>query len=155
MDWIRYAETHGSEGDPAIENAWLYRDYLIRAWNDDIPYDQLLREHIAGDLLEEPRVNRELLINESLIGTAHWRMVFHGFAPTDALDEKVRFIDDQVNAFSKAFLGMTVSCARCHNHKFDAISQKDYYAIFGILSACRPGRAVIDLPKENKHSGQN
>ena len=150
MDWIRYAETHGSEGDPAIENAWLYRDYLIRAWNDDIPYDQLLREHIAGDLLEEPRVNRELLINESLIGTAHWRMVFHGFAPTDALDEKVRFIDDQVNAFSKAFLGMTVSCARCHNHKFDAISQKDYYAIFGILSACRPGRAVIDLPQREQ-----
>lgn len=148
MDWIRYAESHGSEGDPRIENAWIYRDYLIRALNEDVPYDQLVREHIAGDLLEKPRRNPKLGINESMIGPAHWRMVFHGFAPTDALDEKVRFVDDQVNAFSKAFLGLTVSCARCHDHKFDAISQADYYALFGILSSCRPGRAVIDLPEK-------
>ena len=91
-------------------------------------------------------VNESLGINESAIGTAHWRMVFHGFAPTDALDEKVRFVDDQINAFSKAFLGLTVACARCHDHKFDAISQADYYALFGILGSCRPGRTVIDLP---------
>ena len=147
MDWIRYAESHGSEGDPPIEGAWRYRDYLIRALNADVPYDQLVREHVAGDLLAEPRVNRELAINESVIGTAHWRMVFHGFAPTDALDEKVRFVDDQVNVFSKAFLGLTVSCARCHDHKFDAISQRDYYALFGILASCRPGRTTIDLPE--------
>lgn len=147
MDWIRYAESHGSEGDPAIDNAWLYRDYLIRALNDDVPYNQLIREHVAGDLLANPRVNDQLAINESILATAHWRMVFHGFAPTDALDEKVRFIDDQVNAFSKAFLGLTVSCARCHDHKFDAISQQDYYAMFGVLSACRPGRTAIDLPQ--------
>lgn len=146
MDWIRYAESHGSEGDPQIENAYLYRDYLIRALNDDVPCDQLVREHIAGDLLDQPRINRELGINESLIGTAHWRMVFHGFAPTDALDEKVRFTDDQINVFSKAFLGLTVSCARCHNHKFDAISQADYYALFGIFGSTRPGRTAIDLP---------
>ncbi len=146
MDWIRYAESHGSEGDPRIDNAHLYRDYLIRALNEDIPYDQLVREHVAGDLLPDPRINGELGINESLVGTAHWRMVFHGFAPTDALDEKVRFTDDQVNVFSKAFLGLTVSCARCHDHKFDAISQADYYALFGILSSTRPGRKAIDLP---------
>jgi hypothetical protein len=150
MDWIRYAESHGSEGDPRIENAYLYRDYLIRALNDDIPYDQLVREHVAGDQLAEPRLNHELAINESLVGTAHWRMVFHGFAPTDALDEKVRFTDDQINVFSKAFLGLTVSCARCHNHKFDAISQADYYALFGILGSTRPGRSAVDLPaKQN------
>ena len=147
MDWIRYAESHGSEGDPGIVNAHLYRDYLIRALNDDVPYDQLLREHVAGDLLETPRTNSELAINESVIGTAHWRMVFHGFAPTDALDEKVRFTDDQINVFSKAFLGLTVSCARCHNHKFDAISQEDYYALFGIMGSTRPGRKAIDLPE--------
>lgn len=146
MDWIRYAESHGSEGDPRIENAHLYRDYLIRALNADIPYDQLVREHVAGDLLDQPRLNQKLAINESLIGTAHWRMVFHGFAPTDALDERVRFTDDQINVFSKAFLGLTVSCARCHNHKFDAISQADYYALSGILGSTRPGRKAIDLP---------
>ena len=145
MDWIRYADSHGSEGDPAIDNAWIYRDYLIRGLNADVPYSQLLREHIAGDLLTEPRINSELGINESLIGTAHWRMVFHGFSPTDALDEKVRFVDDQINTFSKAFLGITLSCARCHHHKFDPISQEDYYATFGILAASRPARHAIDV----------
>ncbi len=80
MDWIRYAESHGSEGDPEIDNAWVYRDYLIRAWNADVPYDQLVREHVAGDLLDAPRINEDLGINESVIGPAHWRMVFHGFA---------------------------------------------------------------------------
>ncbi|MDH3719561.1 MAG: DUF1549 domain-containing protein, partial [Planctomycetota bacterium] len=155
MDWIRYAESHGSEGDPEIARAWVYRDYLIRALNADIPFDQLVREHVAGDLLKHPRINETLGINESAIGPAHWRMVFHGFAPTDALDEKVRFIDDQINAFSKAFLGLTVSCARCHNHKFDAISQKDYYALFGVLGSCRPGRTVIDLPdRVNRHRAE-
>ncbi|MBC7822089.1 MAG: DUF1549 domain-containing protein, partial [Planctomycetaceae bacterium] len=144
MDWVRYADSYGSEGDPAIDNGWLYRDYLIRALNADVPFDQLVREHVAGDLLEQPRINQALGINESLIGTAHWRMVFHGFAPTDALDEKVRYTDDAINAFSKAFLGLTVSCARCHDHKFDPISQKDYYALFGVLGSCRPGRAAID-----------
>lgn len=152
MDWVRYAESHGSEGDPRLEGAEHYRDYLIRALNQDVPYDQLLKEHIAGDLLEHPRVNEQLAINESLIGTAHWRMVFHGFAPTDALDEKVRFTDDAINAFSKAFLGLTVSCARCHDHKFDAISQMDYYAVFGILASTRPGREVIELAeRQNIH----
>ncbi len=111
MDWVRYAESHGSEGDPPIDNAWAYRDYLIRAFNADVPFDQLVREHVAGDLLEHPRINAALGINESMIGPAQWRMVFHGFAPTDALEEKVRFIDDEVGTFSKAFLGLTVSCA--------------------------------------------
>ncbi|TVQ01313.1 MAG: DUF1553 domain-containing protein [Planctomycetaceae bacterium] len=147
MDWIRYAESHGSEGDPPIDRAWLYRDYLIRAWRADVPYDRLLLEHLAGDLLDDPRVDEAAGINESVIGPAHLRMVFHGFAPTDALDERVRFTDDQINAISKAFLGLTVSCARCHHHKFDPISQEDYYALFGILASCRPGRAVIDLPE--------
>ncbi|MEM1069918.1 MAG: DUF1553 domain-containing protein [Planctomycetota bacterium] len=144
MDWIRYAESHGSEGDPRIDNAWRYRDYLIRALNEDVPYDQLIREHVAGDLLDDPRVNQSLGINESAIGTSHWRMVFHGFAPTDALDEKVRFVDDQINAFTKAFLGLTVSCARCHDHKLEAIRQADNYALIGILGSCRPARPVID-----------
>ncbi|QDT10318.1 DUF1553 domain-containing protein [Stieleria marina] len=146
MDWIRYAESHGSEGDPRIAGAHHYRDYLIRALNDDVPYDEMVREHIAGDLLDTPRINDQLGINESQLATAHWRMVFHGFAPTDAMEEKMRFTDDSVNVFSKAFLGLTVSCARCHDHKFDAISQADYYALFGIVGSTRPARAAIDSP---------
>ena len=150
MDWVRYAESHGSEGDPAIPNAWQYRDYLIRALNNDVGYDEMLREHIAGDLLPEPRFskNGDAVINESVLGAIHWRMVFHGFAPTDALDEKVRFTDDQINTFTKAFQGLTVSCARCHDHKFDAISQADYFALFGILGSTRPGVRLADHPTE-------
>ncbi|MAT13968.1 MAG: hypothetical protein CMJ46_01710 [Planctomyces sp.] len=151
MDWVRYTDTHGSEGDPPIPYAYRYRDYLIRAINADIPYDQLVREHIAGDLLPDPRTNAELGINESAIGTAHWRMVFHGFAPTDALEEKVRFTDDQINVYSKAFLGLTVSCARCHNHKFDAISQADFYALYGILDSTRPATIDINTPEFQQH----
>ena len=145
MDLIRYTDSHGSEGDPQIPHAYQYRDYLIRALNADVPYDQLVREHLAGDLLETPRLNKELGINESAIGPAHFRFVFHGFAPTDALDEKVRFTDDQINVVSKAFLGLTVSCARCHDHKFDAISQSDYYAMFGIFASCRPALLDVNL----------
>lgn len=146
MDWLRYADSHGSEGDPPIPHSWQYRDYLIRALNRDIPYDQLVREHIAGDLLENPRIDPERHINESAIGTAHLRMVFHGFAPTDALDERVRFTDDQINTVTKAFQGLTVSCARCHDHKFDAISQADYYALFGIFTSSLPATVAIDAP---------
>lgn len=146
MDWIRYAESHGSEGDPEIVGAYHYRDYLIRSLNADVPYHQLLREHIAGDLLEQPRLNPQSGWNESRIATAHWRMVFHGFAPTDAFDEQVRFIDDQINVFSKAFLGLTVSCARCHDHKFDPIGQDDYFALFGVLRSNRAGRHVVNAP---------
>lgn len=146
MDWVRYADSHGSEGDPRIPNAFRYRNYLIRALNKDISFDQLALEHIAGDLLETPRINKVLGINESAIGTAQLRFVLHGFAPTDALDEHVRFTDDQIDAVTKTFLGLTVSCARCHHHKFDAISQDDYYALFGILSNGRPAQKVIDDP---------
>ena len=146
MDWVRYADSHGSEGDPKIPNAFRYRNYLIRALNEDVSFDQLVLEHIAGDLIEKPRINNALAINESAIGTAQLRFVLHGFAPTDALDEHVRFTDDQIDTVTKTFLGLTVSCARCHHHKFDAISQDDYYALFGIISNGRPAQKVIDDP---------
>ncbi len=148
MDLVRYADSHGSEGDPSIPNAFQYRDYLIRALNQDVPYRDLVREHIAGDLLAEPRINSELGIDESAIGPAHWRLCFHGFAPTDALDEKVRFTDDQINVFGKAFLGLTISCARCHDHKFDAISQADYYALFGVIGSTRPAMRDVRVDSQ-------
>ena len=147
MDWLRYAESHGSEGEPAIPHSWRYRDYLIRALNADVPYDQLVREHLAGDLLAQPRIDADLQINESALGTAHYRMVQHGYAPTDALDEQVAFTDNQIDVIGKAFLGLTISCARCHNHKFDAISQQDFYAWYGIMASCRPALITVDTPE--------
>jgi hypothetical protein len=123
MDVIRYSESHGSEGDPDTPQAWRYRDYLIRAFNEDVPYDQLIREHLAGDLLPAPRIDRGEKLNESLTAAAHFRMVEHGFQPVDPWEDRVKWMDNQIDVFSKAFQGLTVSCARCHDHKFDAISQ--------------------------------
>ncbi|MDE2927681.1 MAG: PSD1 and planctomycete cytochrome C domain-containing protein [Acidobacteriota bacterium] len=147
MDVIRYAESHGSQGDPKAPYAWRYRDYLIRALNADVPYDQLIREHLAGDLLPSPRMNPALGINESLLATAHFRMVEHGFQPVDPLGDRIKWTDNQVDVVSKAFQGLTISCARCHDHKFDAISQDDYYALYGVLYGARPTQRAIDDPE--------
>jgi len=147
MDLVRFAETHGSESDPDIPNAWRYRDYLIRAFNADVPLDQLIREHLAGDLLPNPRWNVAEGINESLLGLAHLRLVEHGFQPVDTLDEQVKTVDSQIDVVSKAFQGLTISCARCHDHKFDPISHRDYYALYGIFASCRPTQLTIDAPE--------
>ena len=152
MDVMRYCESHGSQGDPELANAWRYRDYLVRAFNEDLPYDQFVREQIAGDLLPQPRWNAVEGWNESALGTAHWRMVELGFVPVDALDDQVKVVDNQVDVYSKAFLGLTVSCARCHDHKFDPIRQTDFYALYGILASGRPGQLLIDPPANlNRH----
>ena len=146
MDLMRYAETHGSEGDPEIREAWRYRDYLIRAFNADVPEDQMIREHLAGDLLSQPRIN-PAGFNESILGTAQFRMVEHGYQPVDSLDDQVKAVDNQIDVVSKAFQGLTVSCARCHDHKFDAISQRDWTALYGIFASCRPAQVTIDSPE--------
>jgi len=141
LDWVRYAETYGSEGDTPIPYAWRYRDSVIRAFREDVSYFQMLREAIAGDLLPNPRIQDGL--NESALGIGQLRMVLHGFSPTDSLDELVTWTDNQIETVSKAFQGLTVSCARCHDHKFDAISQADFYALYGIFTSTRP--AIIDV----------
>lgn len=148
MDLVRYADTHGSEGDPNIPQSWRYRDYLIRAFNDNVPYDQFVREQIAGDLLPQPRVNPAEQLNESALGTGHFRLIEHGYQPVDTLDEQVRNVDNQIDVVSKTFLGLTISCARCHNHKFDPISQADFYAFYGIFASSRPGQVTVDSPEQ-------
>ena len=147
MDLVRYCESHGSQADPELANAYRYRDYLIRAFNRDVPYNQFVREQIAGDLLPEPRWNATDRINESAIGPAHLRMVELGFIPIDALGDQVKVVDNQIDVYSKTFLGLTASCARCHDHKFDPISQEDFYALYGIFASCRPSHVVIDSPE--------
>ena len=146
MDWVRYCESHGSQGDFELPMAWRYRDYLIRAFNEDVPYDQMLREYLAGDLLETPRINAEDGLNESMFGPGNLRMVEYGYVPVDALDDQVKVVDNQIDVLSKAFQGLTVSCARCHDHKFDPITQKDFYAIYGVLASSRPGLVTVDSP---------
>ena len=146
MDLVRYSESHGSEGDPDVPQAWRYRDYLIRSLNQDVPYDQLVREHLAGDLLPDPRWSADGRTNESILGPAHFRMIEHAYDPVEPWEDRVKWVDNQVDVFSKAFQGLTVSCARCHDHKFDAISQKDFYALFGTFVGARPIQTSIDDP---------
>ena len=154
MDWVRYCESHGSQGDFELPMAWRYRDYLIRAFNQDVPYDQMVLEYIAGDLLERPRINAKEGLNESIHGPGNFRMVEYGYVPVDALGDQVKVIENQIDVLSKAFQGLTVACARCHDHKFDPITQTDFYALYGVLASSRPGMITVDSP-ESLASGRD
>jgi len=150
MDVVRFAETFGNDWNYEIKGAWLYRDYLIRAFNQDLPYDQLIREHLAGDLLEKRRTNTEEGINESLIGTSFLRLGELGH------DDCIRFrqirtdvVDNQIDTLGKAFQGLTVACARCHDHKLDPIPTFDYYALYGALTSSRMVMRDADTTEVN------
>ena len=145
LDTVRYAETHGSEDDAYLPFAYRYRDYIVRAFHDDVPIHRLILENLAGDLVE-PRWNEPEGINESLIGLGFYRFVEFNQTPVDVKREEIVVIDSQIEAIGKAFQGITLSCARCHDHKFDPISDEDYYAIYGILRSTRAGLPIIDRP---------
>lgn len=150
MDVVRYTDTYGYEWDIPAKGAWRYRDYLIRAFNADVPFDQLLREQIAGDLLEAPRLNTEEQINESLIGTMFFQMgeKRHGDSSEfNGIHQEM--LDNKIDAFSKAFQALTISCARCHDHKLDAVSQREYYALAGTFMSSRWVTNTVDLPPRN------
>ena len=145
MDVVRFAETYGYEWNYIVKGAWRYRDYLIRAFNQDVPYDQLVREHIAGDLLENPRVNVPLGINESATGSAFLLMGEMGHDDCIEFREiRTDVVDDQIDTLTRAFQGLSVACARCHDHKLDPIPIEDYYALYGILNSARPVTSTLD-----------
>jgi mono/diheme cytochrome c family protein len=125
LDVVRYADTSGGGGDYPVPQAAKYRDYVIQAFNDDKPYDRFIREQIAGDLL--PAASE----------AEHWQnLIATGYlAGTNRADGKQIFVADAVDNLGSAYLGVTVGCARCHDHKFDPIPTADYYAIYGILSS--------------------
>jgi len=120
LDVVRYAETVGYERDQPMPNVWKYRDWVIKAFNDDMPYDRFVTEQLAGD--EVP--NRT---TQTVIATAFIRLGTWNDEPNDPNEYKYDRLEDMVGATSVAFLGMTVKCARCHDHKFDPIRQTDYY----------------------------
>ncbi len=152
MDVVRFGENHGYEWNYEVRDAWRYRDYLIRAFNQDLPYDQFIREHIAGDLLANPRVNAEEKTNESIVGTAFYRF---GEAGHDVFKEiGLDVLDGQIDTLSKAFQAATVSCARCHDHKLDAVSTKDYYALLGVLASSRQVIHTLDRPEAHEPAKQ-
>jgi hypothetical protein len=156
MDVVRYGETHGNEWNYEMLFAWRYRDYLIRAFNRDLPYDQFVREHVAGDLLPRPRWNRDGQFNESVIGTAFYR--FGEIGHDNCVEFKevgLDVVDNQIDTLAKAFQATTVSCARCHDHKLDAVSTKDYYALLGILQSSRQVIHTLDGPEVNREQKQH
>jgi Protein of unknown function (DUF1553)/Protein of unknown function (DUF1549)/Planctomycete cytochrome C len=147
LDLVRFAETYGHEFDFDIPAAWPYRDYVVRALNGDVPYDLFVTEHVAGDLLPTPRRDPGDAKNESIIGTAFWWFVQGKHSPVDIRAEQCDTIDNQIDVFGKAFLGLSIACARCHDHKFDPIRAQDYYALAGLLRSSREQIAFLDDPK--------
>jgi mono/diheme cytochrome c family protein len=132
LDIVRYAETNGYERDGTKPNAWRYRDYVIRFFNDDRPYDQFIREQLAGD--ELPRKDGAI---DPIIATAYYRLGVWDDEPADRLQSKFDSYDDIVTITGQAFLGMTLNCARCHDHKGDPLLQEDYYKLVAFFRDIR------------------
>ena len=132
LDVVRFAQSSGGGRTLLLPDAWRYRDYVIDSFNDDVPYDRFVREQIAGDLLEcdDWQQRRRNLIATAflLLGPTNYEM-----QDKDILEMDV--VDEQLDTMGKAFLGMTIGCARCHDHKFDPIPTRDYYAMAGILKS--------------------
>lgn len=150
MDVVRYTDTYGYEWDVPAKGAWRYRDYLIRAFNSDVPYDQLVREQIAGDLLPEPRIDQDLQLIESHIGPMFYQLGEHRHGDSQEFEGiHQEMLDNKIDAFSKAFQGLTIACARCHDHKLDPISQAEYYALAGTFMSSRWISRTVDLPERN------
>ena len=134
LDLVGYAEQIGTEGKIFAEHAWRYRDYLVDAFQTDKPFDRFIREQIAGDLLpaaspQERRTN--------LIATGFIVLGDVDINAIDKLKMEYDFVDSQVSKVGTAFLGMTLGCVRCHDHKFDAIGQQDYYALAGMFRSTK------------------
>jgi len=134
LDVARYADSRDARyvgADSDIADAWRYRDWVVKAFNQDLPYNQFIVDQIAGDLVPGPgpdKFNADGLVATGLLSIGEW-----GTGDADKDKMMTDIVDDQINVVSRAFMGLTVSCARCHDHKFDPISTKDYYGLAGIF----------------------
>jgi hypothetical protein len=134
LDLVGYGEQIGTEGKIFAEHAWRYRDYLVASFHQDKPFDRFIREQLAGDLLPaaSPQERRE-----NLIATGFIVLGDVDINAIDKLKMEHDFVDSQVSKVGTAFLGMTLGCVRCHDHKFDAIGQQDYYALAGMFRSTK------------------
>jgi hypothetical protein len=142
LDLVRYAESNGYERDAIKPFVWRYRDYVIGALNADKPYDRFLIEQLAGDELDDATA-------ETTIATGYYRLGHWDDEPADPLTDRYDQLDDIVNTTSQSLLGLTLACARCHDHKFDPLTAEDYYsllAVFDPLERPRAGRKELSLP---------
>jgi hypothetical protein len=140
LDVVHYGDTHGFDKDKRRDHAWPYRDYVIRALNDDKPYGQFVREQIAGDVLHPD--SPEGLDAVGFVAAGPWDFVGHVELREDTIDKlKTRVLDrdDMVSSTFATFQSLTVGCARCHDHKFDPIPQKDYYRLQAVFAGVERG----------------
>jgi len=134
LDVARYADSRDARyvgADSDIADAWRYRDWVVKAFNQDLPYNQFIIDQIAGDLVPGSGAdgfNADGLVATGLLSIGEW-----GTGDADKEKMMTDIVDDQINVVSRAFMGLTISCARCHDHKFDPISTKDYYGLAGIF----------------------
>jgi hypothetical protein len=135
LDVARYADSNGLDENIAHGNAWRYRDYVVRSFNADKPYDQFLMEQLAGDLL--PPTDDEAVRHDRLIATGFLSLGPKVLAEVDKTKMEMDILDEQVDTIGRAFMGLTLGCARCHDHKFDPIRTEDYYALTGIFKSTR------------------
>ena len=133
LDLVRYAETNGYERDGNKPEIWRYRDYVIDSFNQNKPYDRLVLEHIAGDELPDADA-------ASITATGYQRLGVWDDEPADRTLAKFDYLDDIVRTSGEVFLGMTIGCARCHDHKIDPISAKDYYSMLSFFANVTPHR---------------
>ncbi|MBM3726062.1 MAG: DUF1553 domain-containing protein [Acidobacteria bacterium] len=142
LDVVRYAETNGYERDAIKPSVWRYRDYVIEALNKDTPFDRFVLEQIAGDELPDATP-------ATVVATGYNRLGPWDDEPADFLTDRFDQLDDIVSTTAQAFLGLTLGCARCHNHKFEPLLAKDYYAmvaVFNGLERTQRGRTELDVP---------
>ena len=130
LDIIRYADTTGGGGSQALPDAWRLRDYVVQAFRNDKPLNELIREHIAGDLLPFSSYTEQA---DRFTATGLLVLGPHNYGGQDKQLLALEIADEQIDTIGKAFLGMTIGCARCHDHKFDPIPTSDYYALAGIF----------------------
>ena len=133
LDVVRYADTAGETADMPLPNAWRYRNWVIDAFNRDLPYDEFVREQLAGDLLAAKGPPEQA--NDKIVATGFFALA-RRFGFQIEKDVHLTF-EDAIDTTGKAFLGLTLGCARCHDHKYDPVTTRDYYALYGILQSSR------------------
>jgi mono/diheme cytochrome c family protein len=144
LDLVRFGETHGFETNRERPNAWRYRDWVIASFNEDKPYDQFIREQLAGDALDAP-------IGTGFLVAGPYDLV-KGQDPKLGQMQRMNELDDMINTTGTAFLGLTTGCARCHNHKFDPIRQRDYYAMQAVFAGVSHGERALPLSPEKQQA---
>jgi cytochrome c553 len=148
LDVARYAESTGSGVNSPYAHAWRYRDYVIKSFNDDKPYDRFIQEQIAGDLL---KVKTDKEWTNNLVATGFLALGPKNLADQDKRQFQADLIDEQIDVVSRGVLGISVACARCHDHKFEPIPQADYYALAGIFQSSKTYYGTLKS-RQNKHS---